>query len=174
MITIRLSGGLGNQLFQYAAARSLAVFHKTQLAIDISRYINSSKRKYALQYFDLDAETVQLPCNDSGISKVKSVLSKLHYYIPFSIDYFYDYSWQTNYNFFKITSNSVLDGSFANLFYFDHIRPTLMQDIKVKQSYLSQRLHHFIYKVSNSNSVSLHIRRGDYVSENQSGASQVC
>ena len=34
MIVVRLMGGLGNQMFQYAAARRLALRHGTEVAFD--------------------------------------------------------------------------------------------------------------------------------------------
>ena len=36
MILVRLMGGLGNQMFQYAAARRLAHFHNTEVKLDLS------------------------------------------------------------------------------------------------------------------------------------------
>ena len=38
MIIVKLTGGLGNQLFQYAMARRLAEKHKTELLLDTSNY----------------------------------------------------------------------------------------------------------------------------------------
>ena len=36
MVIVRLLGGLGNQMFQYAAARRLALAHNVPLKLDIS------------------------------------------------------------------------------------------------------------------------------------------
>lgn len=49
MITISLIGGLGNQMFQYAAGKALAERHGVPLALDISGF-----RNYALRPFLLD------------------------------------------------------------------------------------------------------------------------
>src|SRR5262245_48532903 len=38
MIYVRLSDGLGNQMFQYAAARALAERRGTRVSVDVSRY----------------------------------------------------------------------------------------------------------------------------------------
>ena len=35
MVTVLLSGGLGNQMFQYAAAKSLAIRLNTTLSVDL-------------------------------------------------------------------------------------------------------------------------------------------
>src|SRR3984885_10285921 len=49
MITMSLIGGLGNQMFQYAAGKALAERHGVPLALDISGF-----RSYALRPFLLD------------------------------------------------------------------------------------------------------------------------
>jgi hypothetical protein len=49
MITVSLIGGLGNQMFQYAAGKALAERHGVPLALDISGF-----RDYALRPFLLD------------------------------------------------------------------------------------------------------------------------
>ena len=49
MITMSLIGGLGNQMFQYAAGKALAERHGVPLALDISGF-----RDYALRPFLLD------------------------------------------------------------------------------------------------------------------------
>ena len=38
MIGAFVCGGLGNQMFQYAAGRALALRHKTELQLDLSAY----------------------------------------------------------------------------------------------------------------------------------------
>jgi hypothetical protein len=49
VITVSLIGGLGNQMFQYAAGKALAERHGVPLALDISGF-----RSYALRPFLLD------------------------------------------------------------------------------------------------------------------------
>jgi hypothetical protein len=62
VIVVWLSGGLGNQMFQYAAGRALAARHGTRLVLD-SSWIDGrgggapdAVRRYELDCFDLDAE----------------------------------------------------------------------------------------------------------------------
>jgi hypothetical protein len=49
VITVSLVGGLGNQMFQYAAGKALAERHGVGLALDLSGF-----RNYALRSFLLD------------------------------------------------------------------------------------------------------------------------
>jgi hypothetical protein len=37
-ILVKLSGGLGNQMFQYAAARRLTVLNEAELLLDVSGF----------------------------------------------------------------------------------------------------------------------------------------
>ena len=53
MIVVQLIGGLGNQMFQYAAARQLAEIHQTSLKIDISEFKEYKTHKYALMHFNI-------------------------------------------------------------------------------------------------------------------------
>ena len=53
MVIVKLLGGLGNQMFQYAAGKALATRLHATLKMDISHYQNDELRKYALDCFEL-------------------------------------------------------------------------------------------------------------------------
>jgi len=58
MVIVRLSGGLGNQLFQYAAARALALRLGTALKLDLSVYREAehlTPRTFDLGHFSIEA-----------------------------------------------------------------------------------------------------------------------
>lgn len=173
MVTIKLSGGLGNQLFQYAAARSLSIYKKASLLIDLQEYEFSQKRTYRLNCFKIN-ENLE-GSNNKGTKysyftmnkKIKNILSKFHSYIPLPINYYFDHSWKTNFNFYKLSYNVTLEGSFANLFYFDSIRDILINELQLKEDLVSSDFIQYHKLIEQTNSVSLHIRRGDYVAEKQ-------
>ena len=50
MIIAKVRGGLGNQLFIYAAARALALDRKTEMALDLSEYEEYSRRTFILPH----------------------------------------------------------------------------------------------------------------------------
>src|SRR4051794_31278311 len=58
MIVSRLRGGLGNQLFQYAAGRAVAHRHRTGLMLDTSAMDTDALRWYALGHFRISASVV--------------------------------------------------------------------------------------------------------------------
>jgi len=57
MVIVRLEGGLGNQLFQYAAGRRLALKTGTSLKLDCGLYAAGSRRPYGLDTLSIRAET---------------------------------------------------------------------------------------------------------------------
>jgi hypothetical protein len=54
-VVVGLSGGLGNQMFQYAAGRSLAVRLGLPLVLDLSWFGGQMDRQFALSPFRIDA-----------------------------------------------------------------------------------------------------------------------
>src|SRR2546430_9457674 len=55
MVIVRLMGGLGNQMFQYAAARRIALAHRVPLKLDISWFAHWPARAYAVHGLDIQA-----------------------------------------------------------------------------------------------------------------------
>jgi hypothetical protein len=66
---------------------------------------------------------------------------------------------------FKLPKNVYLKGYWQTEKYFADIRNILLQDFSLKRE-INPNCQQFIQKITNCNSVSLHIRRGDYA-ENQ-------
>ena len=59
MILVRLVGGLGNQMFQYAFARSISVDKRVEVKLDaISGFENDCfyRRSYSLDHFDISLQ----------------------------------------------------------------------------------------------------------------------
>lgn len=55
MIIVKLMGGLGNQMFQYAAGRSLSEKHHTALKLDLNFLLDRTPRKdFVFRDYDLD------------------------------------------------------------------------------------------------------------------------
>jgi hypothetical protein len=52
MVIVRIQGGLGNQMFQYATALALSIDRGIQVMLDTSSYAFDRKRRFALGGFD--------------------------------------------------------------------------------------------------------------------------
>ncbi len=168
MITVKLQGGLGNQLFQYAAARTLAHHHNTSVAFDLralqgtSPAANITPRNYELSAFGIDP--VQPPLLDSlryGLTAValpkplRSLLRRWHGSTEYR-----EKSFDFDPNFIRATSaNTYLTGYFQSERYFESIRELLRRELK----FISNAEPLPTTYNPHLSTVSLHIRRGDYV-----------
>ncbi|HNS10564.1 MAG TPA: alpha-1,2-fucosyltransferase, partial [Candidatus Ozemobacteraceae bacterium] len=56
MIIVELSGGLGNQMFEYALGRHLAILNNSVLKLDTGRFSRDPLRNYALNCFRIQEE----------------------------------------------------------------------------------------------------------------------
>ncbi len=168
MIITRISGGLGNQMFQYAIAKSLAKKNNDIFKVDLSFYPKQTLRKYELNLFNIEEiiatekECIELRGNEGSLFKVLKKL-KLSIKRPTS------YTKEKQYTIFdkevyKLQGEIYLDGFWQNEKYFTSIREELIQDFSLKHE-ISVEAQKHLKDIKNTNSVSLHIRRGDYVSD---------
>ncbi len=127
---VRLSGGLGNQFFQYAYGRSL-VNKKTSVKIDISYYNKQKKRTYGLDNF---RTTIKI----AGLIEVF-----IHKYL---------------------FPNTYITGEFQDEKYFLDISNIIRDEFAIKEK-LRADLENIASKIQTNDSVSVHIRRTDYLSK---------
>ena len=168
MITIILQGGLGNQMFQYAAAKALSTRLNTDVKVDISLYkIHQNKswcRPYELDIFNINAK---LDYSTNYIKKTK--LSALSQYGKTAavrtmkkISHIYDSSTQPVAQWHQCKDNTTLWGYFASEVYFRENRPEILKDFQFKKE-LDERNQEVTKNILATHSVSVHIRRGDYL-----------
>ena len=53
MIISKISGGLGNQLFQYAAGRTVALLNQAELKLDVTEFDEYKLRNFELFNFNI-------------------------------------------------------------------------------------------------------------------------
>jgi hypothetical protein len=169
MIIVKLSGGLGNQMFQYAAGRRLALMHDVQLKCDLSGFAatapGDTPRNYALDAFRLEAdfaspEETRRLLGTSG-KLVRSITGKM--LPPGMRTFFKERKTGFDPDFLKLGSNIYLEGFWQSEKYFNHISETILSDFTLRNALNGKNLE-TAEKIRSSESVSLHIRRGDYVS----------
>jgi hypothetical protein len=170
MIIARLDGGLGNQMFQYANGRAKALEQHSQLLVDISEFDT-----YRLhQGFELSkifigpfniatSEQIKglkgLPLQGKFL-KIAAKLSKLFFKQSFVQEPYFQY-WEGIKN---VPNNSYLSGYWQSEKYFQNFQDQIMADFKfaVPLQGMNEKLASTIQENSLI-SISLHIRRGDYV-----------
>lgn len=166
MIVMRLKGGLGNQLFQYALGRQLSLIKNTALQLDSSSYKTDTLREYRLDSFQIAAtHSNQLPffATDGRkrylnriIQAARGIFTK-----PFQIIKEKDFSFDPT--VFNCSDQAYLDGFWQSEKYFFSIGQTIRNDLRLKKP-LEGDLRKIAEQIRENNSVSLHVRRGDYVS----------
>lgn len=178
MIVVKITDGLGNQMFQYAYARALQnrVFQKVYLDIsDINNLRNEQarkrgwvrlcdKREYQLDHFwislpEIDVE--KLPnynnafCEESKFFQYCRELRLLPTVYLKEIDCGEEGLRFTHYQ------NYYVEGNFFNKCHFEGIEKILRQEFRLKNElHIPDDIDQIL---KNRNTVSLHIRRGDFL-----------
>jgi hypothetical protein len=166
MIIVRLLGGLGNQLFQYAAGRSLAVRKKTQLYLDVSAYGQERsdiiRRSYDLGLFNIDAPFATSE-QVRRFTRPPFIRQKMNRLLPYhKRGYYKELFFHYDPDFFTAAASTLLEGYWQSEKYFSGITDILLDEFRVTAP-LSAGTGDLISRIKSSNSVSVHIRRGDYV-----------
>lgn len=170
MIAVKLIGGLGNQMFQYATARSLADRYDVVLKLDLSGFEQYTLRHYELGGFNIRAEIADR--HDMEFFKVntkyRSVLQRIKGHIPFSAPgmFFREASFNFDERFLSVKPPVYLDGYWQTERYFVHNAEALRHDFTSCQQ-LDGRNREMLAQIKAMNAVSLHVRRGDYVNDPQ-------
>ncbi|NCP72632.1 MAG: alpha-1,2-fucosyltransferase [Shewanella sp. CG18_big_fil_WC_8_21_14_2_50_42_11] len=170
MIITKITGGLGNQLFQYAVGKAVSHHHNVPLKLDITAYETYKPHNgYRLDQFAINAEIA----NTQEIAKLKGanhLLAKvLRKAGQLNKQRYYSEKERTIYDAQVFAREECyLDGYWQNEQYFLKIRDIFLQDITPKFS-LSNQAQAYQRQIMASHSVSLHVRRGDYLNHPEIG-----
>jgi hypothetical protein len=174
MIITKIQGGLGNQLFQYATGRALSIRKKSELKLDLSFFENPEYRKvYRLDKFNLPftvANTSEY-CHLKNIGNIPlpfRILKRLGikifpYYKKTHLLENEVLSILESEN--KLSRDYYLEGWFGNPNYFKGIREILQKEFNACQLLNPENI--ILQKeIIANNSVAVHIRRKDYLTNN--------
>ena len=163
LIVIQLSGGMGNQMFQYALYLQLKALGKNVKIDDITEYEGRNARPIRLSVFDATYNVpteVEMKClTDSYVDMVSKIRRKLTgrktaAYIEKS--QLYDST-------VLEMDRAYLIGCWQSEKYFGNIKEEVRNAFTFKNIELSKEMQSYKNAMENSNSVSIHIRRGDYL-----------
>jgi len=174
MIVVQLTGGLGNQLFQYAFACHLAHLNQCELMIDSSQVASRSdlahRRQFKLDHFRINAPVVDwnppaersfdhggIKYSRSRIPWFRNLLGHKHYLNELKESHFhYDSSALQQRGDFYVTSY------WQSHRYFDAIADIIRSDLHLREPLAE--LHRAIRDQiqSTPNSVAFIVRRGDF------------
>ncbi|MCO4755347.1 MAG: alpha-1,2-fucosyltransferase, partial [Bacteriovoracaceae bacterium] len=167
-VCVKIKGGLGNQLFQYALGKRISIDLSAPLLLDTSYYSQSSfngndPREFELNGFKLKA-TKAKPSEIPLLARIPfadRILKRLPK-LPFTGMLFEEHAKEE----IKPKHAPIyLDGHWQSLKHFEGIESELRKDLVLKE--LPSPFNPILKKIQSSNSVSIHIRRGDYVSNSK-------
>jgi len=176
MIIVKLTGGLGNQMFQYAFGRTLSIKHNCKLMIDDSWYreydkiedVNdpnkATKRNYLLKHFNIAGKILPryyLRVNNK-IEQIRRSYPKI---IPNQL-----FNFQTiienNFEWSNIKNNYkyLVVGYWQKSLHFEKYKDIINYDFKLKKA-LSNKNNQYYEQILTTNSVAIHVRRGDLLTK---------
>lgn len=172
MIVVKLAGGLGNQMFQYAAGRYLSEKHQTALKLDLvflldrTPRMNFIYRDYALNLFNAK---VDFASNDEVVHfgrlrrlgrLVYGVRSKLNPNLPV---YVRETPYHFDPTFFSIPNQAYIEGYWQSEDYFKPIEHLIRKEFTFRDDFDAHG-REMAGRIAQVNGVCMNVRRGDFVS----------
>lgn len=169
MIIVQLKGGLGNQMFQYAAGLSLATHHGVQVKVDVNQLRKPDEEIGTFRAFDLQHIT------EPPIIATRAEIDQILHQHPVKIFFqkllpphrrnvYRESSLRFDPAFRKAGSRLYLKGYRQSEQYFKRIESVVRQQFQMKPERISH-LTHFASELIQQPSVAVHIRRGDYTNK---------
>jgi hypothetical protein len=167
MIFLKITGGLGNQMFQFATAYALAKKLNTKVGLDLSE-INKKDGKTNFTYRNFQLEQVFninhleiIPSFSYNFIIGNHFLDKIkRFFIKGT--FFYEKDLTFNPAVFDMQKNAYIEGYFQTEKYFIAYENDIRKQFSFKQkpNVKTENLSEIIKK---ENSIAIHVRRGDYV-----------
>ena len=140
-------GRLGNQLFQYAALKSLGLKKNYNVKIPNPKIMTWHGQECLLDNFNLECDYLE----DGDIQKIEYMYNEQNHNI-------------CDPNFWQCPNNINLHGFFQSTFYFKEFDEQIRKEFTLKKEFTDNALE-FIKELKNKNNnkeiVSVHFRRGD-------------
>ncbi|MEK7592230.1 MAG: alpha-1,2-fucosyltransferase [Patescibacteria group bacterium] len=166
MIIVKIIGGLGNQMFQYALGRNLANRNNMELKLDISDFKNYKWHTYGLNKLNIGENIA----TEKEIAKFKKYKTKsrsfLFFHNKFVADnsiYVHEGTFNFNSKILDIKKSVYLDGYWQSEKYLLGIEDIIREEF-TPRSPISPAAKTISEKMGGS-SISFHIRRGNYVTD---------
>ncbi len=161
MVVTWLSGGLGNQMFQYACGKALALRYNKKLQLDLDWFDKEGNRPFQLDIFNCDIKR----CSDKDILNIKKA-GKIERYIKRyikGVNYIHEKGMDYLGPLDIAGEITYLQGCWQSEKYFIDVADVIRNDFSLAQK-LDEKNSMWKKRIEKSdNSVALHVRRGDYV-----------
>ena len=162
LLEVKFEGGLGNQLFQYAAARYLCIQNDIPyLLLNTDSFVNQPlHRKFNLINFRIHGREIK----SNNLKKVFRKRTKLNSIANFLTGYhLIEDKWQEENLAIQLRPLTSLSGFWQSPGYFKNIRAVLLKEL------IPVSLPVLPFWMSAPNTVAIHVRRTDYLFEPRYG-----
>ena len=160
-IRIKLSGGLGNQMFQFATGYAVAKKNNVRLSLDL-KYINKRMKHNGFEldrvfniYSKVSFLNKQLSFKTINLKEILTIFDNSFYNFK---EPHYHYS----NNIFNLPKHSFLDGYWQSELYFKDYGQEI-REIFTFPNNLNKENNSIIHDINQNNSISIHVRKGDFL-----------
>lgn len=180
MVIVKISGGLGNQLFQYAFGKAIEEKYGYQVKYDFSYYEDIPKSDSVRKVFVSRYIPSHKLATKDDILKItkwdRSVLKKTLKRLGFA-------EYRTKYerpgdgitSIEQVKDNTLLIGYWQSEDFFANVCDTIREEFSFENETQSPEMKALSEKIELSDSVSIHVRGGDYLlSQNQAIFGGIC
>lgn len=162
MVTSRIIGGLGNQMFQYAAGKALAIRSNADFEIDLYGYETYKLWNYEMGALNISASVCKnsiLRHSPNRIIEIaKKVIRKIIYKTIVEQRPYHEIEAVGN-------KNVYLDGYFQDERYFKFCEEEIRKDFSLKNPFSREASAWEAQIAASKNAVSIVTRRGDYLND---------
>ena len=163
--TVRLSGGLGNQLFQYAAGRALSLRSGANLLLDVSFYLRKRRRQRQLDIarFPICGTLVPAASDDRAGRWMRALGYSLRNALRPGTTYREPHA-SFDDEFPRLRAPVTIDGYFQSEKYFRDYSAVIREDLSIPEP-TDPATRRIGERIKSDEGTSLHVRRGDYVTD---------
>ncbi|MBZ9664915.1 alpha-1,2-fucosyltransferase [Pseudomonas sp. LMG 31766] len=169
MIINQIYGGLGNQMFQYAAGRAASLRLNETMALDISFFESSSLHQgfELFRVFNIDTplagfEEISRVLGWQGFKYMRRIVARPEFKRIRKCSFIIEPSFNYWPGMRLVPGDCYLSGYWQSEKYFSDCVSIIRKDFAFKEP-LGSLNEELLKKITQKNSVSLHVRRGDYV-----------
>jgi hypothetical protein len=172
MTIVQLQGGLGNQIFQYAAALVATKGNQKEIVVDASYYWYVPNRRYILDKLQLPAQKISFFSHPLEFFLALPVIGERWKKMYSKIGPFQLVTEKKQFYFYKTLSkkkaNIYLSGFWQHRLYLDEQKKKLLKLI-VFPPITNAKKKRVYRKILQKKSVAIHVRRGDYLRNSNFG-----
>lgn len=159
---------MGNQMFEYAYARALTLRKGMELYLDTCALDPKKHTRFALDKFNISGGFLDAARKKAVVTAHYNIKFRLYkaLKIPYRLSptHLRETPFVFEQRFCDIKTSSYMEGLWQSEKYFSDFADEIKADFTLKNE-ADLRKHPLLAKIENSNSVAVHIRRGDYVSK---------